>query len=74
MIDASTLSPNLTISELQQITRKRTREKIREALAHAGIPFRLLPDGYPLVSRLAYEQVMGTQIKQFNTEPRLHLV
>ena len=49
----------LTKNEIEEIThRSRFSAQIR-ALASMGIPYRVRPDGTPLVCRSAFEQIMG---------------
>ena len=59
---------NLTDKEVEDITGKhRYRAQVR-ALGRMGIQCRVRPDGRPIVSRAAFEQVTGTNT-ELQAEP-----
>jgi hypothetical protein len=49
----------LVSEELEEITGKRRFSAQAKALAMIGISYKLRPDGFPLVSRTHFEQIMG---------------
>ncbi len=58
----------LTDKEIEEITGKhRYRAQVR-ALGRMGLQCRVRPDGRPIVSRAAFEQVMGTNT-ELQVEP-----
>lgn len=73
MIDVTSLPPILSKSELVNITYSHTRDKMRKRLDEMGVPYRCYSDGWPVVSRLAFEQAMGVTISGIKNKPRLML-
>lgn len=50
----------LSYEEIRAITSRSRYGAQARALAQMGISYRLRPDGFPLVSRAHFEQIMGT--------------
>jgi hypothetical protein len=59
----------LSEREIEQITGRRRRRAQARALAMMGISYRLRPDGFPIVARSHWEQVMGTEERKQQPEP-----
>lgn len=51
----------LTAAELQEITGKRRYRAQARALAQMGISYRIRPDGFPLVARSHFDEIMGAE-------------
>ena len=49
----------LAADELEEITGRQRFTAQAKALARIGISYKLRPDGFPIVSRAHFEQVMG---------------
>ena len=49
----------LTIAEVIEITGRRRHRAQAMVLGRMGVPFITRPDGRPIVSRLAFERMMG---------------
>ena len=58
----------LTLQEIEAITGKHRYRAQARALGRMGIQCRARPDGRPIVSRAAFEQVMGTNT-ELQAEP-----
>ena len=50
----------LGADELEEITGRQRFTAQAKALARIGISYKLRPDGFPLVSRAHFEQIMGS--------------
>lgn len=53
----------LSHEELCALTGLRRYRAQARALARMGIVFRVRPDGFPLVSRAHFEEIMGTELR-----------
>ena len=73
MIDITALPPTLAKKELEEVTSSRTREKMRKRLDEMGVPYRCYANGWPVVSRIAFEQAMGVAVKSLKSRLRLVL-
>jgi len=60
---------NLTNQEIADITCAKWHSKQTQVLAMMKIPYKIRPDGSPMVSRQAYEQTMG--VRQNKTATRI---
>ena len=62
----------LTLTELRELTGKRTRPAMAKALRQMGLEFRVGGDGWPRVDREHYVQVMRGETAHFKrrAEPR----
>lgn len=69
-IIATESSVVLTGVELRQITGLSRYRAQARALARMGISYRLRPDGFPLVSRVHFEEIMGTEHSRARAEPK----
>lgn len=73
MIDLTKLPSTLDRSDLIKITNAQTRDKMKRRLDEMGVPYRCYADGWPVVSRIAFEQAMGVTISTIKKKPRLML-
>lgn len=69
-IIATESSVVLTDVELRQVTGLSRYRAQARALARMGISYRLRPDGFPLVSRVHFEEIMGTEHSRARPEPK----
>lgn len=60
----SEIAPPVTLvlnhEEIRALTGRRRYRAQARALARMGISYRLRPDGFPIVSRAHFEEIMGT--------------